>query len=192
MLSDRARGYLATLKRVKPVATTAVERALKEYGEPCYPAWLEFHERYAGYVEPLGLELAVFGIVHERSRWISPGRVAVEQSYESRASRFVMCAEVHPSYVYKLGDTGFFREPAASSFEVKLERTAARVAFLARRGAKVALDQAQIAPFIEQLDRDAREVPEGSDEHYRLLLGERHYALRETESGRVVDCGVCD
>lgn len=192
MLSERARSYLSTLKRVTPVSTAMVERALKEQDVPCYPAWLEFHERYAGYVEPLGLEEAVLGIVHERSKWIVPKRAAVEPSYESSASRFVICAEVHPSYVYKLGDTGFFREPAASSFEVKLERSAARVAFFARRGAKAVRDQANIRAIDDRLDSETQVVAEGSDEHYQLLLGDRIYAFRNLETGQVVDCGTYD
>lgn len=192
MLSDRARSYLSTLKRLTPVSTAMVERALKEEGVPCYPAWLEFHERYAGYVEPLGLDQAILGLVHERSQWIAPKRVALLPSYEAAASRFIVCAEVHPSYVYKLGDNGCFRDPTAASFEIKLERSAARVAFFARRGARAVREQADLPAMMDRLNDEASVVAEGSDETYQLLLGERCYALRNTETGQVIDCGTCD
>jgi hypothetical protein len=119
----------------------------------------------------------------------------VERSLESNADWFVYCAEVHPSYVYKLGDTGFFRELAASSFEVKLERDAARVEFYARPGAKGWLRKGWWPPppaLIYQLKQDAREVPEASDEHYRLWFSDRFYALQNTATGQFIDGGVCD
>jgi hypothetical protein len=98
MLSERARRYLASLRRIKAVPTPEVERALREQGLPCFSAWLDFHERYAGYVEPLGAEVAIWGIVHENSHWIKPGRAAVEKSHGEEAEWLVACAEVHGSY----------------------------------------------------------------------------------------------
>jgi hypothetical protein len=191
MLSDRARWYLSTLKRQTPVSTEVVERVLKEQGVPCHPAWLDFHERYAGYVEPLGLESAVLGLVHERSKWIVPMRAAVQPSYESSAAVFVTCAEAHPSYVYQLGDNGFFRAPAAASFDVKLERSAARVSFFKRPGARSVFG-ARVQALYARLCAEASVCPEASDEHYQLLVGDRHFALRESSTERVVDCAVCN
>jgi hypothetical protein len=204
MLSERARRYLSKLKRITPVPTAEVQRALELQGVNCYPAWLDFHERYAGYVEPLGFEAAVLGIVHARSRWIKPRTAAVVRSYECNAEWFVYCAEVHPSYVYKLGDTGFFRSPPASSFQMHLERCAAWFEFFSRPGAK----QVRPAPperpgsrsfaesdgsaLIEELSRHACEVPEASDEHCRLLLSDRFCALQESATGLFIQCGACE
>jgi hypothetical protein len=189
MLSQRARRYLSKLKRITPVPTAEVQRVLEQQGVECYSAWLDFHERYAGYVEPLGLEAAVLGIVHTRSRWIIPGAAAVVRSYECNAEWFVYCAEVHPSFVYKLGDTGFFRSPEASSFRVYLERRAARIEFFSRPGAN------RVWPpppaLIDELNQHACEVPEASDEHYRLFFSDRFYALRETATSLFIDCGAC-
>jgi hypothetical protein len=191
MLSERARRYLASLQRLAPVPTAEVERALRRQGLQCYPAWLDFHERYAGYVEPIGLEAAVLGIVHAQSRWMVPGAVATVDSYQSEADYFVVCADVHPSYEYYLGDTGFFRSPWASTFEVKLERSAARVDFHQRTGAGTWVEWPVPPALVEEMRRDAREVPEGSDEHFRLLVGERFFALQETGTGRLVDFATC-
>jgi hypothetical protein len=190
MLSERAQRYLAGLERLPAVPVSRVEQALRDQGQPCFPAWLEFHERYAGYVETLGLERAVLGIVHEQSRWIVPGRAAAARSYEPEAEWFVACAEAHPSHVYQLGDTGFFKTPAAVSFDVKLERSALRLAFLARAGGKLVLpggDEAELA----RLAAGATPVAEASDEHFEAVLGARFYGLRETSSGRWMDRGVC-
>ena len=44
---------------------------------------------------------------------------------------------------------------------------------------------------IEEMKQDAREVPEASDEHYRLWLSERFYALQGTATGGFIDVGVC-
>jgi hypothetical protein len=193
MLSERARHYLSTMTRIPAVPTEEIERVLKRQGDKCFPAWLEFHERYAGYIEPLGLESAVLGIVHTRSRWIRPGCAIVSRSYESNAFWFVTCADVHPSYVYSLGDSGFFRERPASSFEVNLERSAARVAFFGEPGPTRPQRFPQYPPAQALLDRLQTEtsiVAEASDEHYQVLLGERLYAVRETSTGRLVDGGM--
>jgi hypothetical protein len=190
MLSERAQRYLSRLKRITPVPTEEVRRVLERQGTARFPVWLDFHERYAGYVEPQGLDTAVLGIVHARSHWIKPGAAAVSRSYEASAEWFVTCAEAHPSYVYELGDTGFFRAPAAASFEMALERHAARVEFSGQPRAKSWLQLRQWPPsptLIEQLKRDARVVPEGSDAHYRLWLGERFYALQDATNERFID-----
>ena len=164
---------------------------LERQGVECYPAWLDFHERYAGYVEPLGLEVAVLGIVHTRSRWIIPGAAAVVRSYECHAEWFVYCAEVHPSYVYKLGDTGFFSSPPASSFQTHLERCAVWFEFFSRPGAKWAWWPPSPA-LIEELNQHACEVPEACDEHYRLLLSDRFCGLQERTTGLFIRCGACE
>jgi hypothetical protein len=128
-LSFRALGYLATLHRDPPVPVEQVARALERAGSPLRPSWLDFHERYAGYREPLGRETAVLGIVHAESYWLPPGEASIEIQGDGRAS--VSCAEVHGSFDYRLFDDGSFRSyggggPCAS-FEVKIEQNAAFV-----------------------------------------------------------------
>jgi hypothetical protein len=191
MLSERARQYLASLKRLPAVPTATVEKVLKDQGGPCFPAWLDFHERYAGYVEPLGLDSAVLGIVHAQSHWLKPGGAAVSRSYEPGAEWFVTCAEAHPSYVYELGDTGFFKVPAAASFEIKLERSALRMAFMSRPGAAWTPPGVRDDPELARLAAAAARVPEASDDHFQALLGPRFYGLRDATSGAWIDRAVC-
>jgi hypothetical protein len=38
---------------------------------------------------------------------------------------------------------------------------------------------------------DGCELPEASDEHYRLLWNERFYALQETATGSFMEIGAC-
>ena len=187
MPSERAQRYLASLERLTPVPTARVEQVLKDQGSPCFPAWLEFHERYAGHVEPIGLERAVWGLVHAQSRWVKPFRAVVTPSLQAEADWLITCAEVHPSYVYQLGDTGFFKVRGADSFELRLERAALRVDFFARPGA-----QALYAPADDAaLSAGATQVAEASDGHYQALVGARFFGIRKTDTGQWVDRATC-
>ena len=188
-LSERAQRYLSKLKRIMPVPTEEVERTLQRQGLECFPAWLDFHERYAGYVEDLGLEKAVLGIVHARTQWFTPGTAEVRRSYHGDANWFARCAEAHPSFEYELGDTGFFfHRPEASSFEVYLERVAAKLEFLAQPGVKWCWPWLPSPPVPP--DHDALAVPEASDKHCRLLMSERVYMVCETATGRIIESGT--
>jgi len=188
MLSERAQRYLSKLKRIKPVPTEEVERSLQRQEVECFPVWLEFHERYAGYVQEQGFAIAVLGIVHARTAWFTPGEAEVSRSYDNNADWYVWCAEAHPSFEYRLGDNGFFRHcPPASRFEVYLERGAAKLEFLAQPGAKYWLGAPQ--PPLPP-DHDALVVPEASDEHCRVLISERLYMLYDTATGVVIESGI--
>jgi len=48
MLSKRAQNYLAQLQRDEPVPVAKVEQIIIAQGYPAYPAWLAFHEQFAG------------------------------------------------------------------------------------------------------------------------------------------------
>jgi len=191
-LSERARRYLSKLNRITPVPTEEVERTLQRQELECFPAWLDFHERYAGYVEDLGLgEKAVLGIIHATTWWFTPGKAEVQRSYDDNAEWFVWCAEAHPSFEYELGDTGFFfHRPAASRFEVYLERVAAKLEFFAQPGAKYR--GAWLPPPPLPPDYDALAVPAASDKHCRLLMSEKFYMLCDTATGRIIESGACE
>jgi hypothetical protein len=124
-LTPRAEKYLTTLRRHPAVPVERVAEALRRAGCAPNPIWLDFHERYAGYQEPLGNESAIFGIVHADSYWIPPGEACVE---EENGRYSVMCAEVHGSFDYRLEDDGAFSScggggPCAS-FDGKIEQNA--------------------------------------------------------------------
>ncbi|HEX9539784.1 MAG TPA: hypothetical protein VGA04_16630 [Streptosporangiaceae bacterium] len=109
MLSERARRFLDQCERTTAVPTADVERILREDGWPTAPAWLEFHDRYAGYVERIYRDAAVWGLVHEDSFWFGPRRAEVDQD-EDEDGLFIYCAELHPAYGYRLDTTGRFLE----------------------------------------------------------------------------------
>jgi hypothetical protein len=187
MLSQRAQDYLATLKRARAVPASEVEKALQRKSAPFFEAWRDFHERYAGYIEPLGAEQAVWGIVHEQSYWLRPGQAQVEETFDSGADWLVTCAEVHPSYVYRLGNTGFFRDLRADSFDIKVERNALRWAFFtaAGRQAQIVINRDDPA-FIERVRREASLQVEASDRFYKYLLGESVLAVERVDKGAFV------
>src|SRR3954466_614631 len=64
--------YLATLQRVEVMTTREAEASLREQETPVSPAWLDFHDRYAGYIEPIGQDIAIWGLMSLRSS--KPGR----------------------------------------------------------------------------------------------------------------------
>jgi hypothetical protein len=131
VLTERATRLLSTLQRVPALATREVEAILAGEGEPAAPAWLTFHDRYAGHVEVFGHDAAVWGLAHEESPWLGPRGVYVERDVENgRPTRAILCANVHPSYQYMLYDDGaFLGHGEHDSFERHLERWAAYRAF---------------------------------------------------------------
>ena len=188
MLTERARQYLTSLERLRPVPTKEVERVLGEQGSPCFEVWLDFHERYAGYVEPLGGDQATWGIVHEGSRWMKPGQANVKKAHEVDVKWFVTCAAVHGSYTYELGDTGMFRERSAESFDIKVERNAARVTFM-----REAVDRPRLwtklddPAFLERVRRETTVVAEASDRFYRVLMGESLCVVEDAQTREIVE-----
>jgi hypothetical protein len=187
MLSARAQRYLATLRREAPVSRSTVLEALKREGAEPFEPWLDFHARYAGYIEPLGLETAVWGLLVNTPRWLRPGVVQVERALSAYASRFITCADVHPSFEYRLGDTGFFQMRAADSFDLKVERDAARQAFFSSVPRVVRQFELNEPAFLERLSLDTTVVPEASDRHFQLLLGDLVLAFKHVPSGRLTE-----
>ncbi len=189
MLTERAQKYLASLDRIRPVPTAEVERVLRNQGSVCPPVWLDFHERYAGYVEPMGgTDTAIWGIVHENSYWLAPGQAHIAESREVDVNWFVACAEVHGSYVYELGDTGMFRQRSAESFDIKVERNAARVTFMREAVGRPRMWVRLKDPaFVERVRRETVVVPEASDRFYRLQLGDTLCVILDAETDEVCE-----
>src|SRR5690242_5329307 len=107
MTTPRLQRYLATLER-RPFVTdlARVAAAIRSLGIPAEEWILSVHARFAGYVEPLGLQdEAVYGIFHERSRWL--GREGIGGDYDP-GDWLVSCADAHPSYDFNLYCDGSF------------------------------------------------------------------------------------
>ena len=124
-LTSRARSYLVTLERRPAVPLARVVEALARAGCPPLAPWLDFHERYAGIVDPLGRDEAVLGLVHAAPYWRRANEVDVD---EEGGERQILCAEVHGSYDYTLDESGAFRSYGGGgpcvSFDVKVEQDA--------------------------------------------------------------------
>jgi hypothetical protein len=185
-LSPRATAYLSTLRRTEPVPTRVVEDLLRASLAAPPATWLDFHERFAGYVEPLGNEAAAWGLTHRRSHWYTPMTVSIEGSLQPEAGAFIACADVHPSYVYKLGDTGFFRDPAAQSFERKVERNAVRVEFFARGTKASRVYELSAAAFVDRA-KAAPLISEASDGFLRVYASERVFAVQRVKDERFIE-----
>jgi hypothetical protein len=105
---------------------------IRDQGFPCAPSWLEFHERYAGYVEVIGRDVAIWGLVHANPQWMAPRQVDVDGESDGK-TWYITSADVHPSYVYRLDQNGEFLGGPAQSFDIHVERVAAFVEFQKRQ-----------------------------------------------------------
>jgi hypothetical protein len=127
-LSQRAQDFLASLRRDDPVPVEQVVKLLAEQGIDPIPAWIEFHERYAGYWEDIGSDdFAVWGLAHKQVQGVAstPNSVYVDKTTDGRPVT-IMCADVHPSWDYLLTPKGEFIGPPfrCETFDVKVERNA--------------------------------------------------------------------
>ncbi|MBM4362444.1 MAG: hypothetical protein FJ104_07165 [Deltaproteobacteria bacterium] len=152
MLSQRARSYLATLRRDPAVPLARVERALLDRGLAPYPAWLEFHEQYAGYWEDLGGgSVAVWGLMHEQVTgvFVEPSQLYV--TADKLGPIYIACADTHPSFGYNITPEGKFVGPPfpCASFGIKVERNALMWEFATSGAAQRAYDLDGV-PIIEQ------------------------------------------
>jgi hypothetical protein len=100
--------------------------ALALKGCPTFSAWLDFQDAFGGYVEVIGEDVALWGVMHDAPQWLTPNRVEVER--EGQSSWRIACADVHPSYDYWLDKDGQFLSLGGGgryrSFGVKVERDA--------------------------------------------------------------------
>ena len=177
MLTERAKSYLSTLKRIPPVPSAQVEKVLLDQGSPCFQPWLDFHERYAGYVEPLGLDTAIWGIVHEKSYWIAPGRAEVDRETHEDVW-YVTCAEVHPSYNYLLDDKGEFLGRPAESFDIKVERNALHWEYFCQGEAGHIEHHVKDAALIARLLQRSQPIAEASDRHFTYFRCDDFVAIQ--------------
>jgi hypothetical protein len=150
MLTERARRYLATLKRLPALSDpAAIADALREAGVPPLEVFVRFQVDFGGYAEWYGLNRFVWGIVHDAPHPYSaldPGKVDgwmeevevddadewdwPEDDEEERKKEerwYVTCADCHLSDHWMLDSRGWLLWcgfPKATSFETKIERDA--------------------------------------------------------------------
>lgn len=123
--SPRAQAYLRSLERELALPTQAVASALDALGWHCEP-WLSFHENYAGYIERVGKDTIVWGIMRRDSDWIPEPMIDADGPGDQDA--LIACADCHPSYDYCLDVLGRFTGlgggGGAECFSIKVERDA--------------------------------------------------------------------
>jgi hypothetical protein len=150
MLTDRARRYLATLKRLPALSDPdAIVDKLREAGVPPLEVFVRFQVEFGGYAEWYGLNRFVWGLVHDEvdpdsaldpgkaDGWMEEVDVPDEDEWEwpeddeeerKKEERwYVTCADCHLSDHWMLDSRGWLLwcgYPKATSFETKIERDA--------------------------------------------------------------------
>lgn len=130
----------------------------------------------------MGRDTAVWGLAHEQSRWIDPGRASVEKEPHEKVW-YIVCADVHPSYSYKLDHLGEFLGEPAVSFDVKVERNALAVDFMSRGTTRYLVqelkDPIRIKAFLEGAAID----PHTADKFARYHVSTQYLLKEDVESG---------
>ena len=181
-LSSRAAAYLESLERVESVPTAKVTERLKLEGIPSFSSWTEFHDKFAGYVENIGVERAIWGLMHFASEWQDPLDVSVDRD---GGEYLIGCADVHPSYDYWLRNNGEFSGIGGGgpceSFDKKVEQTALLWSATRVGDWSLIVDFNDWSPERQQpilAGRDRGFIPEASDKYKKCWLTDRHLVFQ--------------
>jgi len=174
MLTTRANNYLKTLKRHPSIPAKEVEAIIRGQGFPVFDPWLDFHERYAGYEDIIGQDWAIWGLVHEASYWLAPREADIDRElYEE--TWYITCADVHPSYSYRLTDKGKFLLGPAQSFDTFVERLALGWEFCHMVGSRpMTMDELRAPEFRDEFLNHIKQflVEEASDNFVRGYMND--------------------
>ncbi len=156
-------------------------------GRPAHAVWLDFHEQYAGYIEPTGpREIAIWGLARSAHAsptptWLPPDSVIIIPP-EHRFTEAIYCADVHPVHGCELGADGSYRGLGgpALTFDMAIERHGVLKDFYGRgKVTRTLLTRNVNEPQHQELLHSMAQalVPEASDRatHYYL---ESHRLLR--------------
>lgn len=184
MLTNRGEKYLATLERVSSVPTREVERILADNEYPCLQEWLDFHERFSGYVESFGQDRAVWGLAHESPLWMDA--FSVELEYDKRDGVFeIACADVHPSYNYFLRDSGEFLGFPSESFEIYVERKSVGY-FFSKEGRVKPVRESDIeGDVLRKILNEENVVVEATDKFFVYYMNDSFLCVRNVETSSI-------
>jgi hypothetical protein len=188
-LSTLAERYLKSLARLPMPLTERVEKELKAEGLPVLESWLDFHERYAGYVEQIWHDRAVWGLMHFKPQWQAPKRLEYfNDFYEEQERIIINCADVHPSYEYQLDEKGKFGRDKASSFDKYIEQSALHWWFTTQIGPEPLQRKFNLKDpkIIDNIKCHTKLVEEASDEFTRAFLGYSILAYQDMETDQWV------
>lgn len=185
-LSPRARRFLATLERRPAVPTAEVETIITGSGFPCFAPWLAFHDRYAGYVETVGRDGFIWGLVHRNPYWLAPNKPDIDGEGDGQ-TWYITCADGHPSYDYRLENTGEFLGGApAESFDIHVERIALGWEFKQRGEVRsLSTDEMRGPAFREAFEDRIKPHPvsEASDRFSRYYMSDSYFVVEWVETG---------
>ena len=184
MLTNRGEKYLATLERVSSVPTREVERILSDNEYPCLQEWLDFHERFSGYVESFGQDRAVWGLAHESPVWMDA--FSVELEYDKRDGVVeIACADVHPSYNYFLRDSGEFLGFPSESFEIYVERKSVGY-FFSKEGRVKPVRESDIeGDVLRKILNEENMVVEATDKFFVYYMNDSFLCVRNVETSSI-------
>lgn len=183
MLTKRATDFLSTLERREHLPTESVSELIVRAGFEPLGHWLAFHERYAGYVDDLGNDDAILGLAHRSPQWLEAEEIEIEEENDG-VTRYITCADVHPSYTYQLDHRGEFLGGPARSFDVHFERKAMGWEF--GRDRKVRFLSAADFRGVRGLEPDeGHVVQEASDEFSRYVLVENYLVVTSGDGATV-------
>jgi hypothetical protein len=121
-MTDRLHRYLESLERRPHIFDRGqVANAISDFGIPVETWLLDFHDRYAGFVQPIGLDEAVLGILHENSKWLGPNGIDGDNDPDDW---MLCCADAHPSHGYQFTSDKLFIGGCGSSFDTIMDRKA--------------------------------------------------------------------
>jgi hypothetical protein len=191
MGSQRARSFLASLRREDALSVGEVQELFAAQGIPAEPAWLAFHGEYAGYVQIVAGGPAPWGLAfpNERLQGGEP-RTIIAMRYKGVVEH-VQCADIHPDFDYLLGRDGrFIGDPFPSdSFGVKVERDALMWEFVNAGPAQreYSLGGVSVLDLRDALVAELRDylVPEASDSHARYYCSPDKLLLESLENTTV-------
>ena len=185
MLSNRAKSFLATLERRPAIPTKDVELIICDQGLPCFPVWLDFHERYAGFLEVFGRDWAIWGLVHNNPEWLRSRKAEVDREPHEEVW-YITCADAHPSYSYRLDNKGEFLGDPAESFDIHVERIALGWDFH-QRGQSRALSTAELRALCSQeiLMTQMKDdlVSGASDCFFRYYMNDTYLLVEDAKTG---------
>lgn len=170
-LTQRAQTWLATLPRETAMPTSRVERLILDVGGTPHALWLDFHDRYGGYVEDVGPgEVAVWGLARAKDAdppnvFSQPDHVFIRAG-DGEYPETIACAEANPVHEYELYADGWFSGIGGPcpSFDMKVERHGLMHELYARGKIRETTLRDITAPASQQLLQDVAQwlVPEAS------------------------------
>ncbi len=130
MPSSRLTKYLQTLDRLPAITDVkTVSEIIETSGLPIIKPVIEFHCKYAGFVQPYGRVQFIWGLFHSNPHdysFFQPNRPHCDTMDEN--FRIFTCCNCHASDHWFLDETGAlywcYYPPLATSFEKKIERDA--------------------------------------------------------------------